>query len=205
MIDVMGVDPSLTHSGLCLPDGSTVSIKTGGANVGDKRLGIIRRELSHQLRLWPIRYAVLEDIPFSSKGNTAGAAFGHAIIRDVLADFGIPVGLIVPATLKMFATGAGNADKVAMVAAANRQRSEHARLTGKLDHYADLTDDNEADAWWLRQMGLWLAKADELDSNVDEFIGAAAVRDKCCYGPWRKAPGAKWPDRVRVAAAATQM
>lgn len=187
MIEIMGGDPSLTHSGLCLPNGKTVSIKTGDPKAGDRRLTIIRKNMIYWLRSWPVRFVVLEDIPFSSKGNTAGAAMGHAIIRQVLDEFGIPVGLIVPATLKMFATGNGNADKPTMVMAAQR-------------HGAECTDHNEADAWWLRQMGLWLAGEARLDQTLDEVLHMDQIRQKSVHGPWRKSPGAKWPDRLRIAA-----
>jgi Holliday junction resolvasome RuvABC endonuclease subunit len=192
MIEIMGVDPSLTHTGICLPNGSTGSIVTGDAKRGDRRLYDLERAFRHYVRSWPCALAVVEDIPFSSKGNTAGAAFGHAIVRLILAEFGIPVALIVPATLKMFATGRGNADKPEMVAAMNRH--DPLKVPPTKDH-------NQADAWWLRQMGLWWQGDRRLDPMMDEIIGSDAVRQKCVFGPWRKSPGAKWPAQVRAAAA----
>jgi len=64
---------------------------------------------------------------------------------------GLPVALVAPGALKRFATGKGSADKTAMVIAARDRLGYQA-----IDH-------NEADALWLRQIGMHLLGVPEVD------------------------------------------
>lgn len=84
---------------------------------------------------------VIEGLAFGAKGNAmldlAGLA---AVVRMALADREQLYVDIPPASLKLFATGKGNAPKDAVLAAAVR--------TLKYERH----DHNEADALWLLQM-----------------------------------------------------
>lgn len=188
--EVIGIDPSLKRTGLCFPDGSTTVIATGGAELGDTRLYDLSRQLRYYLRVWPATLAVVE-VPARFQSGDAALAAGMAqgIVRAMLVEFRVPFGKINPTLVKRFATGRGDADKKVMVAAANRHRGAAAVRTG-LPEVA-ITDDNEVDAWWLRQMGLWHLGHKLLDPGQDSVLSPEIIRDAAVAG--RK--GAKWPGR----------
>jgi len=137
---VLGLDLSLTATGVALPNGSCRTIKTSLAD-GDLRL----LQISESVRVavtvtGPIDLAVIEDLPVGAK--SAGiTGMVHGVVRNELAAAGVPYALVSPATLKAYATGAGNADKTAMAMAAFKR------------HGIEFADDNQCDAWWLRMAG----------------------------------------------------
>ncbi len=190
MIQVMGIDPSLTATGFCLPDGQCFTVATGTASRGDTRRADLSRQTRYYLRGHRVDLAVIE-VPAMERFRSGDAALAvgmaHGVIRALLAEFSVPVARINPQLLKMFATGSGNAGKLTMTAAANRQR----RATWPSeDGYTNITDDNQADAWWLREMGLWRhGVRGGLDLTVDEFLHPAQIRDRCVAD----SKGAKWP------------
>lgn len=188
---VMGGDISLRKTGICLPDGYTLTITTGEAKLGDWRLYDLQRSFRYTLRANPCTLAVLEDLPRHSKGEVSIIGMAHGVIRSTLAEYRIPRALITPAGLKVFATGAGNSDKASMILAANAHRAYLQPGSRQI------TDDNEADAWWLQQMGQWFHGARHLAENADPFLHGDKVRQRCVFGPWKdpKNPGAKWPGR----------
>jgi Holliday junction resolvasome RuvABC endonuclease subunit len=197
--EVIGIDPSLKRTGLCFPDGSMAVIATGDAHRGDHRLHDLRQALRYYLRSWPAQLAVIE-VPAQFKSGDAALAAGMAqgIVRELLVEFQVPFGKIHPSTLKLFAVGRGSgpdSDKAHMVAACNRHRendSRHWTARSGEPEYVAITDDNEADAWWLRQMGLWyLGRPDELDPSRDSILNSTIVRDAAVKGP----KGVKWPGR----------
>jgi Holliday junction resolvasome RuvABC endonuclease subunit len=148
---VLGLDLSLTATGIAYPDGTTTTIKTRQKD-GDRRL----LEIAHAIR-WaagegqgpmgtdtPPTLAVLEDLP---KHAMAAGITGmvHGIARAVLLEAGVPYATVVPATLKAYATGKGSGDKTPMAMAAYKRAG------------VEFVDDNQCDAWWLRAAGLdWL-------------------------------------------------
>lgn len=145
-LHVMGLDLSLTSTGVCLPDGSTFRIKTR-AQDGDKRLCIIRDRIRRAVAETEPHVAILEDLPTHamSAGITGQV---HGVVKTVLVDASVPYGLIAPATLKSFATDHGRATKQRMAAAAY------------LHGGAEFPDDpggDQCDAWWLRTAGLDMA------------------------------------------------
>lgn len=139
---VLGLDLSLTATGVCLPTGQTLLIKTRTKD-GDRRLIHIEDSL-HDIAAHGADLAVIEDLP--RHAMSAGiTGMVHGIARNALNRAGIPYAFIVPATLKAYATGKGNADKAPMMLAAYKRGG------------IEFTDDNECDAWWLRTAGLdWL-------------------------------------------------
>lgn len=145
---VLGLDLSLTASGVCLPDGTTSTIKTRTKD-GDRRLIVIEEAVRSAAGEgagplgadhW-VDLAVLEDIP---QNSFAAKPIGmvHGVARLVLAKAGIPYVLVTAATLKAFATGKGNGDKVPMAMAAYKRAGR------------EFGDDNQCDAWWLHVAGL---------------------------------------------------
>lgn len=138
---VVGIDPSLSATGLALADGSTVTVQNRKIT-GDKRL--VHLYLSVYNAVLLADFAVIEDLPTHAKSaGLTGRSQG--VVRLALQQADVPYVALPPATLKKAATGKGNADKAAMLAALPAEVGE---VIGK--------DDNQADAWWLRQCGLKL-------------------------------------------------
>lgn len=189
--EVIGIDPSLKATGICLPDGSTFTLATGDAKRGDTRLHDLRKALRYYLRKAPARLAVVE-VPTQFKSGDAALAAGMAqgIVREILVEFAVPFGKINPSLVKKFATGRGGGpetDKLHMIAAANRHRFA---LHGPADGtYDNLDDDNQADAWWLREMGLWHLGVRRLDPMQDTITTPHLIRDETV----KDSKGAKWP------------
>jgi len=137
---VVGLDLSLTATGIARWDGMTETIKTR-TDDGDHRLTVIRNHIRDLANNPPADLAVIEDLPKHAHGaGITGMVQGAA--RVALADLGVPYVLVIPSVLKQYATGKGNATKPDM-----RMRL-YQRAT------LDLRDDNQVDAWWLRAMAL---------------------------------------------------
>jgi Holliday junction resolvasome RuvABC endonuclease subunit len=138
---VIGLDLSLTATGVALPNGSCRTIKTSPAD-GDMRLVQIAESIRAAVAVTgPIDLAVIEDLPVGAR--SAGiTGMVHGVVREVLCTAGVPYALISPATLKAYATGSGSADKTGMAMAAFKR------------HGIEFADDNQCDAWWLRAAGL---------------------------------------------------
>jgi Holliday junction resolvasome RuvABC endonuclease subunit len=194
--EVFGLDASLSASGVCTPRGETFTIKTGGATLGDHRLVTIRRALIHYVRQFSPRLVVMERMMPHSRNEVANVALGmvQGVARELFAELAIPVGFVHLRTLKLYATGGGAADKTEMIRAA-------------VDLGAPIgMDDNQADAWWLRAMGLHrLGRpiAPEVGQLTTEGKG---FRHAAVFGPWpvrggREVKGSAWPELGALAAA----
>jgi Holliday junction resolvasome RuvABC endonuclease subunit len=158
----VGLDLSMTATGVALPDGGTLTVKPKGT--GDRRLVVLRDTLSHLLSGADL--AVVEDMPARLQANAAKAVgFVHGTVRTLLLDLQIPYAVVSPATLKAYATGKGNADKTAMAIAALKRAG------------LEFGDDNECDAAWLRWAGLdWMGHS--------EFSLPVAQRDRLDKATW---------------------
>lgn len=146
---ILALDLSLRSTGWC--DGEQANTTEFKASRGISRLRGIRDvvlalvrgryRLDFACSAWNANLVVIEGYAFSAHASHAhelGELGG--VIRVALADHGIPFVDIPPASLKLFATGKGNANKEAMLAAAIR----------KLE-YAGHSND-EVDALWLWHM-----------------------------------------------------
>lgn len=136
---VVGLDLSLTATGYA----NDVGAGTLGAA---GRKGCARLALLRDLAILECRDAdlvVLEGYAFAAR-NSHAHALGElgGVIRLALHERRVPFVDVPPASLKKYATGKGNANKGEMLAAAIR----------RLDY--DGASDNEADALWLRAMGM---------------------------------------------------
>lgn len=146
-LQVLGLDLSITATGVCLPDGTTQTIATQ-QKTGDGRLKAIEHAITEAT--FEVDFAVIEDLPTHAK--SAGiTGMVHGVARLVLLRYGIPYAVVTPATLKAYATGKGNADKTAMAIAALKR-------TGR-----EFADDNQVDAFWLRAAGLDWYEQPEFD------------------------------------------
>lgn len=138
---VIGIDPSLSATGIATPH-ETYTIPT---KAGDRdRLAVIYTAIRVAATpIDPVDLAVIEDLPTHAHGaGLTGMAQG--VVRLALIESEVPFAVVTAASLKKFATGRGNATKADM-------RMELFKRTD-----LDLRDDNEVDAWWLRQIGLHL-------------------------------------------------
>jgi Holliday junction resolvasome RuvABC endonuclease subunit len=166
---VIGLDLSLTSTGVALPDGTTYRIKTRDKD-GDRRLLHIRDSIRDDLADHRPHLAVVEDLPkhAMSAGLTAKV---HGIVLGELLDAGVPYGYIVPATLKAYACDNGRADKADMAAAAYLVAGAE---------FAHDSGGDQCDAWWLRAAGHdWL--------GLPLFDMPQAQRDRLSKGKWPNA------------------
>ncbi|MFJ9234110.1 hypothetical protein ACIRJ3_03885 [Streptomyces anulatus] len=139
---IIGLDLSLTSTGVCLPCGNTFRIKTR-AKDGDRRLLKIRTAIRAALGEHQPDVAVVEDLPRHAMAAEI-TAHVHGVVKCELLDAGVPYGLVVPATLKSYAADHGTADKARMAAAAY--------LAAGVE-FADDKGGDQCDAWWLRAAG----------------------------------------------------
>jgi Holliday junction resolvasome RuvABC endonuclease subunit len=135
---VLGLDLSLTATGYAV-DEETVGVLRSKAR-GPRRLAEIRNfilELASDSEI-----VVLEGYSYASQNQAHQVGELGGVIRLGLYSTHVPYAEVAPAAVKKFATGKGNADKDRVLAAAIR------RFAFEGD------DNNAADAWILRAMGL---------------------------------------------------
>lgn len=143
---IAGVDPSLTATGIAWPDGHTTTVRSKRGRTGDARLldladsiGSLTNAVGRGRGL-----VVIEDLPTHAHGaGLTGMAQG--VIRETLLRYSTPYVTVPAATLKKYACGKGNATKPDMRMAMYQRAG------------IDCRDDNQVDAWWLRQLGLYAA------------------------------------------------
>ena len=149
MTPICGLDLSLTATGIACAYHTDV-LKPPKGCTGMARLDWIRAEIMEHVGLftswaWP-QLVVIEGYSMGAQRGSAGVAqmMGElgGLVRWTLWDRGVPYMDVPPSVLKKFATGKGNAPKDAVLSAAIRAGY-------------DGSDNNGADAWWLRQMGLY--------------------------------------------------
>lgn len=141
---VLGLDLSIHATGIADLDGE-LSTFTPGTN-DDRRVLEIR---NHLLTLVTGRRPdlVMIEGPFVSPRVSGALILGgvHYVVRVALMANGIPYLCPAPSLVKMYATGKGTAPKLDVIKALMRRTD------------IDPGDDNQADAAWLRYMGLALA------------------------------------------------
>lgn len=141
---VVGLDLSITGTGVAhTVDGSACThlVKTRDKD-RDRRLIQIQSEIrvyAEGSELCLIEAPTARSATSVISGMVQGAA------RLVLMDMRIPYGTLMPASLKKYATGKGNGDKVPMAIAALKRGG------------MEFSDDNQCDAWWL-----WVAAMDHI-------------------------------------------
>lgn len=137
MSRVLGIDPSLSATGIAT-ENQTSTLKTlpGQSNRLSIICNTVRSIVAERYDL-----AVVEDLPTHAHGaGKTGMAQGA--VRVALESEGVLYVTVSAATLKKFATGKGNATKADMRMALYQRAG------------IDLRDDNQVDAWWLREIGL---------------------------------------------------
>ena len=135
---ILGVDPSITCTGVSYPDGSTQAFKP--RTTGDDRL----EELADKVGWAALdcQLVVMEGLGGVYKGEAAKIIpMLHGALRLELKRRGVPYMVLMPSSLKKFATGNGSADKTAMALAALKRLGR------------EYPTGDECDADWCRVAG----------------------------------------------------
>ncbi len=149
---IVGLDPSLASTGVAFADGSLAALKQKPSD-GDRRLVNIKAGVWHAAEGADL--VVMEDLPRNAMGaGVTGMVQG--VLREMMQSAGIPYVTVTPATLKKFATGAGNAKKPAMRAAWREYSA------------VDVANNDMVDAAWLREIGLYLTGQQPMERSYWE-------------------------------------
>lgn len=173
---VVGLDLSLTATGVAFGDGSTSTLKAPQPAKGETRTLVmdldrlvwLRDEIleaCHQpMTGREADLVVIEDYAFS-RANAHAHALGElaGVVRVALHEAGIPFVLVGPSALKTYATGKGNATKPDI-------RTERFKRTG-----VDERSPDENDAWWLRAMGMHALGHPVLDLPATHTRGLKSI------------------------------
>jgi Holliday junction resolvasome RuvABC endonuclease subunit len=170
-LQVMGLDLSITSTGVCRTDGSTFRIRTRQKD-GPRRLTFIRDVLTVEVAEQRPQLAVIEDLPMNagrmSLTNLKNMACLHGVVQAVLVDADVPWAYVNTKTLKKYACDNGGASKTDMTAAAFLADG----ATFEDDEGAD-----QVDAWWLRAAAYdWL--------GLPLFAMPEAQREALCKADW---------------------
>lgn len=140
MSAVMGLDLSLTATGVAYPDGLAGCIRSKKRDA--ERLVEIRGRIEAGLLDYPTDLVVIEGPAFGRPNgmHALGQLAGVVYVR--LLELEQKHLEVPPSCVKKYATGKGNAKKVEVITSA-RERLGY-----------DGHDDNEADALWLRALGM---------------------------------------------------
>jgi len=150
MTAIIGIDPSLTATGIAMADRQeTITSEPSGTSVMD-RLSRIVTITSQVVTLIPHGSLVVIEGPAYETRDRSGQHHLRAglwwLLAADLADRSCALVEVSPSTLKKFATGNGAAAKPDMRMALYKRAG------------IDIADNNQVDAWWLRQIGLHLTE-----------------------------------------------
>lgn len=132
----------MSATGVAWPSGELYTIKTRASDK-DFRLVTIRDTIYSGVFHEEPDLVLMEDLPRNAM-HAGITGMVQGVIREVLQHHIVPYALVVPSTLKKAATGDGRADKKKML-------EFYTKATGLVNK-----DDNQVDAYWLRQVGLAL-------------------------------------------------
>lgn len=168
-LHIIGVDPSLAATGLSMDRQNSLTVKSKHAE-GDARLTYLYALT--KASGFGADLAVIEDLPKNAMG--AGlTGMSQGAVRMALQDLNIPYVFITPSTLKKAATGSGKATKPDMAKALQV-------FVDNGDVEINLKDDNQVDAFWLREVGITLMGYSSLltdPSAVDRYVDTPPIRE----------------------------
>ena len=149
---VVGLDQSLTSSGIANIDGTLETLKPKDAWRGPQRLVWIRDQVLERVATADL--VLMEGYGYDAggrrgkKGEKVGGSHSHAlgelggVLKTAMYENGIRYVVVIPQHIKMIATGKGNVSKEEVLVAAVK----------RLD--LEPKDNNQSDAAWLRILGL---------------------------------------------------
>lgn len=147
---VMGIDQSFTSTGIVILENDVIIFHTRLISDSSKDIFDRAFELSRMIAdialTWEVDKVNIEGLGFAARGdqtrNLAGLQF--SIIKSLREATSVEIDIVAPTSLKKFATGKGNADKVMMFeslpAPAKAIIEEFKKTKGRYDM---------ADAFWL--------------------------------------------------------
>lgn len=122
MTRIVALDLSLTSTGICVPDGTTLTLRPKTEREVDlaARLNWLGTRLWQQLDWENPQLAIIEGYSLHSPGPLGALRRAEWVgcVRRDLRRMRVPIVEVPPAQLKSWATGNGNATKEAMTAAA---------------------------------------------------------------------------------------
>lgn len=137
---IMGVDLSVTCTGVAYPDTSVQALKP--KRKGDARLKEIANFLEDAVQTSGAELVVIEGLGGRYLGEASRVIpMLHGAVRLTLMEIKVPYMLLSPSSLKKFATGNGSADKTGMALAALKRLGR------------EYATSDECDADWLRIAG----------------------------------------------------
>lgn len=191
---IMGVDLSISCTGISLPSAETMAIKP--RTKGDLRLTEVGNHVQVAAQASRAELVVIEGLGGIYKGESARIIpMLHGVIRDRLQTVKIPFMLLLPASLKKFATGNGAADKDEMAKAAwrrlGRQYLTHdecdadwLRVAGRMAYgLGELTEYGSGD--WLRLPPSQLRALRE-NKDHEEIVWPVVASGGTTHRPWPK-------------------
>lgn len=131
----IGIDLSYTATGIAMTGHQPSTFGTKPGPPHHERALTISGEIQRHLALTDGLICIEGGVNRSQAAFNSGIL--HGVVRCALRSNWHRVRLIPPATVKKYATGKGNVDKVAVIVAARERLG------------IDTLDDNEADAAWL--------------------------------------------------------
>lgn len=146
---IIGLDLSVSSTGIADASGTRTagySVKKD-AHWSERAIRLQKLGVIIDRALKGADLAVIEAPAYgqSNAGHTLGEL--HGVVKVILIQRGIPAAFPTSQQLKQFACDHGNAPKDAVLAAAIRDGSPARNF-------------DEADAWWLRRMGVYRYRAD---------------------------------------------
>ena len=151
--DVIGLDLSLTETGISTAE-ETCHSKTPATRIkGMKRIQSILDFVEDTMEEYQENpLIVIEGYSYGSRtGQAHSLGELGGVVRFALWESNHQYIDVPPSTLKIFATGKGNVGKTEVVVAVRERLG------------LETTNDNEADARWLREMGLHLTGQPTVD------------------------------------------
>jgi Holliday junction resolvasome RuvABC endonuclease subunit len=186
---IMGVDPSITCTGVSLPDGETMALKPPGRVTGDDRLRYIADHLHVAAVGCRAELVVMEGLFGTYQGEAARVIpMLHGAIRLELLRLGVPYVVLHPSTLKKFATGDGGASKSLMATAALKRLGR------------TYSTDDECDADWCRVAGRMVYGLTEYGHGYGEAGGRlltmpqAQLQALVATGTGKQRKPVPWPE-----------
>lgn len=150
MAVIMGIDQSLTSTGICIIDGNTI-VRTEVINTTKNNDDFIEDVMARSARIAArivklvtfhnVTHVTIESPSLCSVGNaTRSLAMLFAVIQHELRKAGFPPLSVPPKTLKKVATGSGNAKKEDMLNAVPAHVMVHLMHAPKTKGRYDLAD-----------------------------------------------------------------
>jgi len=138
---IIGIDPSLTSTGICVMNEQGVIVESVAIqpdNKGPERLALFRGSF----RLITSKYhgqnanAFIEGYAFGANNQREALGELGGVMRLSLYDDGIGMVIIPPTVVKQYITGKGTADKIAMAIAVLKQYGHDFPTTDQTDAFA---------------------------------------------------------------------